>query len=382
MKSAALDIRAELRSKAPWRRKFWRWWRSLVNEQTSPERLGMAVAVGVFLGASPLYGLQLLLCLLFATIFRLNKIAVLLGLQISAPPFTAVLVFASFQLGSLIISGHAAPFNYDLFRKTPLFSLVGDFVLPFVAGCFAIGSVLAPIFGLLTVRLVSRHQQKRALEPHLGDEELEALLDRIEPLPMHYRSYAHWKVRLDPVYPMALPHLQGRREVLDLGGGIGILTALLLRRSPGTCVRLIDWDGRKVELARRMLGDLLHLSIEREDARSVEPGTPDAMVLIDVLHYNPLPVQRRWLTACARAVSPGGVLVIRELDSSPSRPSLAQRVEQLTLKIGWNRGDRVALWPIADMVRTLEHLGFRCTVTPAGRGAFRANALVVANKTA
>ncbi len=380
--SPALDATVEVRRDAPLRRKVRRWWRTLKHEKSSPEQLGAAVALGVFVGCSPFYGIQILLCFLLAALLRLNKIAVLLGVQITAPPTMPFFMFGSLQLGAWMVSGRWVPLSFDALRTTPLVSLVGRFAIFFAVGAFAIGALLAPIFGWLTVLLVRRYRRRKVLEPVLSDDEEEAFLDRLEALPARFRCYATWKAQLDPIYPMVLSHLVGRREVVDLGGGMGLLEALLSRRSPQTRLHLVEWDARKVEMARRMLGDLPTLTIEQGDARETTLGAPDAVVMLDVLHYSDVPRQQEWLERCAAAVAPGGVLILRELDSGAKRKGLAEHLDGLAVRLGWNHGAGVASWPIREIVQALERAGFTCRVTPAGRGPFKANTLVIARKRA
>src|SRR5260370_486038 len=64
---------------------------SLIREHASAGRLGVAVAVGVLIGCTPFIGFQVLLVVAIATLFKLNRIAVLLGAQVSTPPITPLL---------------------------------------------------------------------------------------------------------------------------------------------------------------------------------------------------------------------------------------------------------------------------------------------------
>ena len=60
----------------------------LRTEGMSPGKQAAAVALGVFIGVSPLYGLHLALCLLFARLFRLNPGLTYLAAHISLPGVT------------------------------------------------------------------------------------------------------------------------------------------------------------------------------------------------------------------------------------------------------------------------------------------------------
>lgn len=59
--------------------------RRLLSLDDSPRRTAAAFAVGVFLSFSPLLGLQILLAALIALVWRLNKVAVFVGLNTNLP---------------------------------------------------------------------------------------------------------------------------------------------------------------------------------------------------------------------------------------------------------------------------------------------------------
>jgi len=59
--------------------------RALIQVDDSPRRTALAFSLGVFLGFSPLLGLHTALGLAAAVIFRLNKIAVLIGVYANNP---------------------------------------------------------------------------------------------------------------------------------------------------------------------------------------------------------------------------------------------------------------------------------------------------------
>jgi uncharacterized protein (DUF2062 family) len=59
--------------------------RALIQVDDSPRRTALAFSLGVFLGFSPLLGLHTALGLAAAVLFRLNKIAVLIGVYTNNP---------------------------------------------------------------------------------------------------------------------------------------------------------------------------------------------------------------------------------------------------------------------------------------------------------
>lgn len=351
-------------------------WRVLKREQLTPRRFGVAVALGLFFGLSPILGFQMILAQTLAYIFKLNKLAVAAGVTISAPPFLPFEVLASVQLGQRILYGTWAPLSLEKVMNSDAGALAKFWGSSYVVGAFVLAVIVAIPSGFFAGWRMKKAIASR--KPELSVDALEALDDALPALPLRYRFYVAWKVRLDPVYPMVLPSLIGRREVLDLGSGPGILAFFVKQSSPATAVRCVEWDELKVGLARQLLGS--SAEVVQADARAAELGTPDAIVLTDVLHYVPIEEQRAWLERCVRALQPGGALIIRELDTEEGE--LSSNIERRAVKGGWNKGGGVFPWPISGMQLHLESLGLDVTRTPAGKGLFRANALLVATKRA
>lgn len=217
-------------------------------------------------------------------------------------------------------------------------------------------------------------------DARLSRAQLRAVGRRCHRLPLFLAGYAWCKVRLDPVYPLALAELEGARQILDLGAGIGLLELLLAERPAVVRVRAVEWDERKVRAARAATADLSGVSVERGDLREADLGRPDAIALLDVLHYLSRERQGEVLKRCVAALAPGGLLLVRDLDPPQGRGSLSVGLERLAVALGLNRGAKVQPWPPREMASFLEGQGFAVSVRPAGRGLFSANALLVARK--
>jgi SAM-dependent methyltransferase len=218
----------------------------------------------------------------------------------------------------------------------------------------------------------------RSLAKAFQPEQWADLQARVQQLPKPFRSYAHSKLRLDPVYLLELAELPWEGELLDLGTGIGLLPLLLGLLRPALRVRGVEWDARKAGLARQMLGGLASASVEEADARTHSLGSPNAIAMLDILHYSPAADARRWLEACARALAPGGVLLIRALE--PGRFAVAPWLEWVSVRMKWNRGDAVYPRPSSELARDLTHLGLTVVRRPAGVGLFRDNTLTIARR--
>jgi uncharacterized protein (DUF2062 family) len=144
-------------------RERFRWLSRLVHEHADPSRLGAAVAFGVWIGCTPFYGLQTLVGLGLATALRLNRLAVLVGLQISIPPLAPFLLFANAQVGALVLHGHLLSLSMEAMRAVPTSRLVAELFGDLLVGGAIVGAALALSAGLLTTYLVRRSRRAQTV---------------------------------------------------------------------------------------------------------------------------------------------------------------------------------------------------------------------------
>jgi uncharacterized protein (DUF2062 family) len=69
----------------PGRARLNRWLEQLLHTHDTPHRTALAFALGVFLGFSPFLGLHAILGLALAFLFRLNRVAVIIGVYSNLP---------------------------------------------------------------------------------------------------------------------------------------------------------------------------------------------------------------------------------------------------------------------------------------------------------
>src|SRR5688572_8489493 len=62
-----------------------RWLEQLLHTHDTPHRTALAFGLGVFLGFSPFLGLHAILGLMLAFLFRLNRVAVIIGVYSNLP---------------------------------------------------------------------------------------------------------------------------------------------------------------------------------------------------------------------------------------------------------------------------------------------------------
>jgi uncharacterized protein (DUF2062 family) len=141
------------------------WLDRLLGEGSSPLELGAATFLGVLVGVTPFYGLQMVLVLALATLLRLNRLAALAAVQISIPPVYPLLVAASLETGSFILRGDWLGMQAaDLPTSwAASWALLSELAGVWLVGSLAVGATLGLLSGglvaLLAVIAAAREQE-------------------------------------------------------------------------------------------------------------------------------------------------------------------------------------------------------------------------------
>ncbi|HVT61533.1 MAG TPA: DUF2062 domain-containing protein [Thermoanaerobaculia bacterium] len=370
-------------------------------EGDSPARQAGAVALGVFIGCTPLYGFHLPLCLVFARLLGVNRLKTYIAAHISTPVVAPFLIFAEIQAGRRLRGAPPLSIRPSRFRKD-----FQDYAIwhwhfwhwrswsDLVVGSIVLGILLAALFGLLTFWLLRRGRRTPQVES-LIEETAHRYVDEAG---LIQSELVRGKLRHDPVYFSLLQNgdLPASGRLLDLGCGRGIVLAMLAaarkRQALGDYpadwapppvleLRGIEESARVAEVARRVLDG--EATIETADLRAAVLPPADVVVMIDVLHYLGSREQEELLARVATALAPGGSLLLREADAGAGYRFLAIRVsERLSeaLRGRWRR--RLSYRSAAGWMRLLTSLGFAAEVAPMGMGTPYANVLIRARRAA
>jgi uncharacterized protein (DUF2062 family) len=119
-------------------------WRILRGRNT-PGRLSLSIALGVFIGCLPTYGLHIWLCLAVCLPLRLDAVAAYFAANISNPFVAPFLIFAEIETGSYLLRGVAAPLSIEGVRRLGVGGFLGEAAL----GSLVVGGALAIFFGAL-----------------------------------------------------------------------------------------------------------------------------------------------------------------------------------------------------------------------------------------
>jgi uncharacterized protein (DUF2062 family) len=131
----------------------------------------MALALGVFISCTPLYGVQTLLAILLAALLRLNKAATVIGTWLNLPWFAPFVYGAGLKIGARVLAevrnreaeSLAVLFGHPL--RVSLHDLVGvlpDVSLALVIGTTLVGAVAAAVTYLVAFGMIRRRRARAA----------------------------------------------------------------------------------------------------------------------------------------------------------------------------------------------------------------------------
>lgn len=132
----------------------------LVRLRVEPDEIARGMALGLFIGMTPTFGIQMFLALIFAVLLRQNKIAALIGVW-STNPITAPIIYGiEYEVGRVLMGlprpSVAIEFNYEALQE-----LGWLLASPLCLGSLVIGIPVALIGYALTLHFVPVMRQWR-----------------------------------------------------------------------------------------------------------------------------------------------------------------------------------------------------------------------------
>lgn len=142
---------------------FKRFWKENIIKSDEPaHKKATAVALGVFVGISPFWGLHTLIVFLLAAVFNLNKVIAFVFSNISIPPLIPVIIYASYQAGSFL-TGNGFSWELslsDFDSGTEVLQGLGQYLL----GSFALAGFVAFLLWIVFYFLFSVANQKQVVK--------------------------------------------------------------------------------------------------------------------------------------------------------------------------------------------------------------------------
>ena len=126
--------------------------RKAFKEDPRPQRVALSFAVGTAISFSPFLGFHLLIAIVVAFLFRLNKVEMILGTFVNNPWTFPFVYGGAYFLGAWMLGLEHPPFTLDLMVKP-------GFLVPLALGSavfMAIGGGLAYLAALAVMRRLRR----------------------------------------------------------------------------------------------------------------------------------------------------------------------------------------------------------------------------------
>lgn len=151
--------------------------RGLLHLDDPPRRIALALAVGVFIGCTPFWGLQTVLSVIVATVFRLNRAATITGAWMNLPWFAPFVYGAAINVGLLVAPGLRAgdAASLDTLLGDPgalswaaVWSWLRGYSLPLLIGSAIVGGVAAAVTYTVALAALLRRRGARDARPKRG----------------------------------------------------------------------------------------------------------------------------------------------------------------------------------------------------------------------
>lgn len=300
-----------------------RLFQGLRTEGAGVVRETAAVALGVFIGCLPLYGLHLAICWVVGFLLGLNRLKMYFAANVSNPFVAPWLVFAEVQIGAWVRRGAFHAITRDSIASAGLAVLGVDALV----GSVFVGAALAVLAAWGTYSLVRGSGEDRPFA-----ELVRRASDRYVGTSITAWEFARGKLRMDPIYRATLSPdlLPSGGTLIDVGCGQGLALALLVEARnavdegawpphwplPPRFDRLIG-----IEL-RKHVGKIARAALEADadvidaDVRGLPLAPAHAILLFDVLQLLPLEDQETLLANMAARLDRDGAVIVREADAS------------------------------------------------------------------
>lgn len=117
---------------------------NVLESNDSNARKATSMALGVFIGIAPLWGLQTALVFFLAYIFRLNKLIAFAFSNISLPPMIPIIVYLSLKIGAVVTGGTN---EFDVHDKESAILFIKNHLVQYLTGSILLASGAAFLFG-------------------------------------------------------------------------------------------------------------------------------------------------------------------------------------------------------------------------------------------
>ncbi len=129
----------------------------LLHSSDSPRKKALSIALGVFIGFSPLWGLHTIIVLFLAVLFKLNKVIAFAFSNVSLAPLVPFVLYASLRAGTFL-TGEELTYSFDSIVTN---SEYVRHLKTYLIGSLTLSILGATLFGFLGYVILSAFDRKK-----------------------------------------------------------------------------------------------------------------------------------------------------------------------------------------------------------------------------
>ena len=119
----------------------------------TPDEIAKGFALGIFIGMTPTFGVQMVIAIFFAFLLRENKLAAIIGVWITNPITAPFIYAAEYEFGRRLLQMEPLSFDID-FTFESLLSLSWDILAPLLVGSLVFGVLCTAISYAVVLRMI------------------------------------------------------------------------------------------------------------------------------------------------------------------------------------------------------------------------------------
>ena len=151
------------RPKRGWKRGLRYIYYRFIRLHSSPAYLARGLAIGVFSGFLPFFGLQVILSVAAASLLRGHRVVAAAATWISNPLTYIPLYSLGFHLGRWMLSSQKIDLTAQTFKSaTSVMALGSEFAITLFTGCIVLGLIFGSISYIGSLYLLKRARYRRA----------------------------------------------------------------------------------------------------------------------------------------------------------------------------------------------------------------------------
>jgi len=187
--------------------------------------------------------------------------------------------------------------------------------------------------------------------------------------------YAYLRWRLCPFEEME-KYVPNEGKIIDIGCGYGLLANFLALKSNRRDVIGVDLSGKRISVAQKTTDSRRKIRFKLVNVLDLQLGKYRAMLMSDFLHHIDYKAQEELLARCYQKISPGGLLIIEEVDNKPLCKYWFNTIVDRMLNIG----EGIFFRNQREFQELLERIGFKVSIKKAHKGLPLSDILYICRK--